>query len=373
MMKWALTHEFPNVLFLCVCVDPNAKGTAQEFSKLYFKGGPARLINGFIDNQDDFPDFQAQLGCQGFVIFGPDHKIIESSSPPWTQYRDNAFKWMEGKLREIVNPSADPKNPMNAPIGQQVRILGLQSAEGKELNGQCGEVVGSEWIGRYHVKLQGQIKALKPGNLEDATGAPVGSSMRITGLTSEKGQALNGKIVEVLGGASEERWIVRLDTQNLSLQKINLESVATKMDTDDGIPSLDEGVPSVGHEAMDKQHESCEEALKTLQSKLTVQSLSRVQSELVEHFKEEEELMTSVNFGGARDGAAMSAYSSHVADHRKLLDMVETAMQSLQQACPTSEGTVPEEVARRICRAFMEHAVLYDSLYAEKVNSVPVH
>jgi len=368
-MRWALSADFPRVVFLCVCVDPQALSTSKEFSKLYFKGGPASLINGFIDRQDDFPDFQAQLGCQGFVIFGPDHKIIEASSPPWVQHRDNAFRWIEAKLRSVLNPGVDSNNPLDAPVGWQVRVVGLQNAEFKELNGECGEVVGSTENGRYRVKLQDGVKSLKPGNLEDATGAPVGASMRVTGLTSEKGLPLNGKVVEILGGTCNGRWIFRLEGKNLSVPKANLEAVDAKMDSGNSIPSLEEGVPSVGHEAMDQQHASCEEALKTLKSKLSVNSLTRVQKELIEHFKEEETLMTAVDFGGASAGAPMSAYASHVGDHRKLLDMVDTALQSVQQACPTSEGSVPHEVAQRICTAFMEHAVLYDSLYTERVNA----
>mmetsp|Transcript_10135 Transcript_10135/g.22817 ORF Transcript_10135/g.22817 Transcript_10135/m.22817 type:complete len:326 (+) Transcript_10135:224-1201(+) len=323
MHRWAASGAFPRTIFLCACVDPAAVKTAKEFSQLYFKGAPRSLVNGFIDDRADFPNFQAQLGCQGFVIFGPGFKILEPSSAPWVEYRDQAFQAVEAKLQQILNPrKRAAENPMNAPLGQQVRIVGLQTAQGQKMNGQCGEVVSSSENGRYQVKLEqdNQVKSFRPENLEP---------------------------------------------------------IQTQKDAGDGggVVSLEEGVPSVGHKEMDDQHSSCIDALKALTSKLSVESLQHVRDELAEHFEEEERLMKEAGFGGAAEdaaGATMTAYGSHVSDHRRIIAVADEALLSLQNSCKTGPGAVPHEVANTIAKFFMEHATLYDSLYEGKIASTAV-
>lgn len=368
MAAWAADSKFAKAGFLCVCVDPDALATAKEFRQLYFARAPGSLVNGYIDNRADFPNFDAQLGCQGFVIFNSQHQIVEGASPAWLQHRGAAFQHVEGWLSKLVGVAADP---LGAPIGQLVRVKGLTSEGGRALNGQQGEVAGSTEAGRYLVTVNGESKAIGPENLEDATGAPVGKKLRVLGLTSEKGRKMNGQVGEVLGGTAGGRLILKLEAGQVSLKEENLQDVsgaraggeATKDD------ELFGAVGSVGHEAMDSQHQDCIGALKELSKTLTVSSLQRVRQLLKEHFDEEETLMSDNGFGAG--GGAFSALASHAKDHARIILVADDALAALVNVCSKSDsygGTVPKAVAEELCKGFVDHATMYDSLYEGKVN-----
>lgn len=372
MVAWAASGRFPKAGFLCICVDPNAAGTAQEFGQLYFAAAPVSLVNGFIDSRNDFPNFQAQLGCQGFVIFNSKHQIVVPSSAAFTQYREGAFRDVEGKLSHLLQPAA-PENPMNAPVGQQVRIVNLSSAAGAALNGQIGEVVGSTDAGRYQVKLGESTKALNPANLEDATGAPVGKMVMVFGLTSEKGSKMNGQEGEVLGGMANGRYIVKLSGATMALRKENLKDTAEE-DID---ASILHSVVSVGHSDMDAQHDTCKDALTELYENLSVKALKRTRDELKLHFDDEERLLAESGFGGGAGNDCcketsndFGAMKGHVYDHQRIIALVDDAIAKLSNVCDTSDsygGTVPKSVAATVCKAFVEHAKLYDALYEGKL------
>ncbi|CAE8585000.1 unnamed protein product [Polarella glacialis] len=377
MVAWARGGQFANTCFMCVCVDPNALGTAKEFSQLYFASAPESLVNGYIDGREDFPKFQAQLGCQGFIIFNSKHQIVAPSTLPWMQHRDGAFRDVEGKIGQLLDAAA-PQNPLNAPVGQHVRVVGLTSTAGMELNGQIGEVVGSQDTGRFLVKLTGGDKAFRPENLEDAVGAPVGRLVKVAGLTSAKGMALNGQVGKVLGGAGNGRYLVQLRETTMSLRTDNLQEVAGE-EADSG-ESLDR-VASVGHSGMDAQHDACEDALEDLYQKLSVESLLRTRQEFAEHFADEEKLLQESGFGGAADCTScaesgsndFSALGSHTADHKRILALADDALSRLKGVCEKSDalgGTVPKEVAVALRKAFVEHATMYDSLYEGKLEGV---
>lgn len=374
MVAWAASGRFPNAGFFCVCVDPDALGTAREFSQLYFKSAPSNLVNGFIDSRKDFPNFQAQLGCQGFVVFDSKHQLVVQSTLPWTQYRDGAFRDLEGKLLRVLEPPA-PENPLNAPVGQRVKIAGLASASGAELNGLLGTVVGSSANGSFIVNLGDCTKDFQPENLEDAGTAPVGKHVRVVGLTSEKGQALNGQIGEVRGSADGGCYLVRFDKSTMSLLPANLEEVLAKGAEEE---DLWKGVPSVNHEGMDHQHTSCIDALRLLAQTLTVQSLRRARDELASHFEDEETLLRNVGFDVSAGGDCksanpeFSAFASHVKDHRRIVAIADEALSALSNACHI-EGAVPKAVAVNLSRGFVEHAEMYDALYVDKLATESVY
>lgn len=361
MAAWAARGGFNNAGFLCICVDPNALGTAKEFAQLYFGSAPATLLNGFIDDRQDFPNFQAQLGCQGFILLdGSTHRIVASKTLPWSQHRDRAFRDVEAKLGSMLQPAL-PGNPLGAPVGQHVRVVNLASAAGEMLNGQSGEVVGSSENGRFLVKLASKTMGLRPENLEDVLGAPVGRTVRVAGLTSEKGQKFNGQLGEVLGGTSAGRYIVRLAEGTISFRPENLEE-ASPADDEPQAPV----VPSVGHEAMDAQHEACSQALGELVRSLTVPALRSAREELAAHFAEEEALLMNSGFGHS-EGTMASAMQNHVTDHQRIVGLADDTLASLRSACEASEGAVPKAAAAELCKAFEEHARLYDALYEGKL------
>jgi len=359
-MLWATSGRFKDAAFLCCCVDPSALSTAMDFERNYFRGAPPSLLNGFIDSQVDFPTFQAKLGCQGFAIFDAARNLKVSGTLPWMQHRDSAFRDLERKLRQVM-PYAPP------PVGRRLRIHGLASAKGAALNSQVGEVVGAGDNGRWLVRLDGAAEplAMKPDNLEEPM---LGMWVRICGLTSTKGLALNGQVGEVVGGTDSKRVSVRLGQETVALRQENLEEVDQPEDEKFG------AVESVGHAEMDADHDKCIAALRALKEKLTVPTLQAVRHELSDHFQQEEQLLRKAGFGGAVDGesgsmAGLSALESHTNDHSRIVAIADEALAKLDTACGGVEGAVPKATAVELIRAFVEHATLYDSLYAGKLES----
>lgn len=315
MALWALSSSFNDVCFLCVSVDPHGLSTAADFSRNYFNGAPNSLLNGYIDSRADFPSFQSQLGCQGFIIFDGAGQIKVPKSAEWQQYRDGAFRDVEGYLRKML-PDA------RAPVGRKVRLVGFASTvTGRHINGQLGEVVGAWGTDRWLVRLAGdEPLAIRPENLEECL--------------DEASEAQHGD--------------------------------------DDLVP-----VGSVNHDGMDKDHELCEDALRVLLQTLSVPALRRVRSELAGHFEREEALLREVGFGtvsqsedasgGVLASSGMfSALNNHIADHQRIVALADDALGRLVGACDSIEGSVPKAVATGLARSFREHATLYDSLYAEK-------
>lgn len=357
MAAWAAEARFEKAGFFCICVDRKSpSATAKEFREHYFAGAPESLVNGYIDSDEDFPNFDAQLGCQGFIIFNSTHEIVENSSLPYLAHRERAFQRLEYQLLNLLGTGALPAdNPIGAPIGQLVKIKGIDSDPDGSLNDQQGEVDGSEESGAYLVIVGGERKRVRPENLEDATDAPVGKTMRLTGV-GDLWSKYNGHDGEVLGGTASGRVIVQVGEMQICINAKNLQEISNEADN-----LLDQfsKVGSVGHEGMDAQHQECIGALKGLSSNLTVQSLREARRILKEHFDEEETLLSKSSFGGGDDGP-FSALRSHSKDHDRIICLADDALATLSS---TREGTVPKALAAKLCKAFVEHATMYDSLY----------
>jgi len=103
MRKWSVAppHDVGNARFVCICVDRSAQRTAKEFQKLYFDGG--KVLNTLIDCREDFPTFQAQLGCQGLIVLDANGIFATSKSPPFLQFRGQAFEYVEKLLQRLAN------------------------------------------------------------------------------------------------------------------------------------------------------------------------------------------------------------------------------------------------------------------------------
>ena len=103
MRKWSVAppHDVGNARFVCICVDRSAQRTAKEFQKLYFYGG--KVLNTLIDCREDFPTFQAQLGCQGLIVLDANGIFATSKSPPFLQFRGQAFEYVEKLLQRLAN------------------------------------------------------------------------------------------------------------------------------------------------------------------------------------------------------------------------------------------------------------------------------
>ena len=103
MRKWSVAppHDVGNARFVCICVDRSAQRTAKEFQKLYFDGG--KVLNTLIDCREDFPTFQAQLRCQGLIVLDANGIFATSKSPPFLQFRGQAFEYVEKLLQRLAN------------------------------------------------------------------------------------------------------------------------------------------------------------------------------------------------------------------------------------------------------------------------------
>ena len=103
MRKWSVAppHDVGNARFVCICVDRSAQRTAKEFQKLYFDGG--KVLKTLIDCREDFPTFQAQLGCQGLIVLDANGIFATSKSPPFLQFRGQAFEYVEKLLQRLAN------------------------------------------------------------------------------------------------------------------------------------------------------------------------------------------------------------------------------------------------------------------------------
>ncbi|KAL7522611.1 hypothetical protein ACHAWX_007305 [Stephanocyclus meneghinianus] len=88
-------------------------------------------------------------------------------------------------------------------------------------------------------------------------------------------------------------------------------------------------LPSVGIPSMDHEHERCEEALSALLRTLDMESLTNVMEMLTEHFQNEESLMRASGFGNP--GESISAFSNHVNDHERILDIGYRALAKLSK------------------------------------------
>lgn len=125
-------------------------------------------------------------------------------------------------------------------------------------------------------------------------------------------------------------------------------------------------VDAVGHAGIDAEHERCAVALRLLQDTLTISSLRSVRSELVSHFNHEEDLLREAGIGGdqASDASGLSAYGNHIKDHARIVGIADAALAKLDAACDRFEGSVPKAAVSELAKAFVEHATLYDALYA---------
>lgn len=383
MVQWAASRKYPGIGFLCICVDPDARNIAKEFGNLYFGSAPESFINGFIEDKSDFPNFQAQLGCQGFIIFNSEFEIVIPRTKPWMQHRDGAFRDLENKLSHLLERTT-LQNPLKAPLGQQMRIVNLTGADGTKLNGLIGKIVGSTTHGKYLVKVdksrqggarkKGKKLTLSAENLEDATDAPIGKIVQVTDLTNAKDVKLNGQTGEVLGGAANGSWIVKLGESTTTLRKENLKEQSNDS-SDDGI--CFSSIASVGHATMDAQHKDSMSVLAMLYQQLSVQTLRQAQQDLAAHFAEEEALLREAGFGGAEGGGAQcncnndfSALGSHIADHKRMIALANDTLSEIGDVCNSSDAygsIVPKELAVNLCKAFTDHAAMYDSLYEGKL------
>ena len=150
----------------CISVDGQPERCAREFQKLFFSTGDNAATNCFIDNQEDFPTFPAQLGCQGFIVLDHrSHFVTLRSMPVFLEARGGAFRAVERLLAPLIEAA---KKSSTAAAPREGRAVVLTNLGNAELNGARAVELPDEEAppGRVAVRLgDGRVVAVKTTNL----------------------------------------------------------------------------------------------------------------------------------------------------------------------------------------------------------------
>lgn len=133
MRRWSETYAESEVRFACVCVDGRPEDVCAEFQDLYFKD--SSVFNAFIREQQDFPTFPSQLGCQGFVVVDARGSFATLRSPSLNRVGKAAFEYVERVLDQLL---AAPE-PAGAPDAKDDEAPGDGPTKAKFVDNPCSE------------------------------------------------------------------------------------------------------------------------------------------------------------------------------------------------------------------------------------------
>jgi hemerythrin len=136
MEHWA--GKFPNVQFLCVCVE--SAGVAQLFDRMI---GFRNVINCYIPSRQYLPRGYGQLGCSGFIVSDAKGNFISRKSKAYLDYGEDAFLHVESLLtkelkagstmqqKEVAAPSCVTINDRRADVKTSVSVpsIGIVSMD----------------------------------------------------------------------------------------------------------------------------------------------------------------------------------------------------------------------------------------------------
>lgn len=98
---WRGAYAPQDVTLIAICVEHGRpERVAREFQQQIF--GDGGVINGFIDDPEDFPDFPIQLGCQGLVVLNGAGEFVTTRSPAYLDLRGGAFRAVERMLEPLI-------------------------------------------------------------------------------------------------------------------------------------------------------------------------------------------------------------------------------------------------------------------------------
>mmetsp|Transcript_3746 Transcript_3746/g.8543 ORF Transcript_3746/g.8543 Transcript_3746/m.8543 type:complete len:334 (+) Transcript_3746:376-1377(+) len=321
MRIWS--ERFPRIAFACVCVEAAGRTVevARDFQTAYF--GDSSVFNSFIRDQEDFPTFPSQLGCQGFVIVDEKGRFATLRSPSLNKVGKAAFEYVERVLAQLMATASD--------------LESLESAVEK----RRGEEDGRE---------------LRYGTWQDSE--PPQPQQQQQQLQQQQ-------------AARAKKWIdegAKVDLSPASAP--GPKAVFAEHACRDAPQPLDEGacplcleLPSVGHARMDAEHAELEDLMGACVKSLRASDVEALRASFERHALEEEDLMRRSGFGGGGGGGMFSAVNSHAADHQNILKLAAEVA-----ASATCCGKVSETDVRRLCRNIIEHAVNFDSRYAGQLH-----
>lgn len=319
MEAWASSSKYRDkVQFLCICVE--SKQVAQNFGNMFRF---TNVINGFIPSDQHMPRGYGQLGCSGFILVDEEGNFLSKRTTAFLDVGDEAFRDLEDLLSsymEEMEPSSasedvkvlHPNYPYSK--GNIVVLDGIKSQS--HLNGKKVQILGFETrTGRFSVQFvddKSRRIAVAPCSL-----APDTDSVSKTGenITSDKVETAPRK------RKSKEEEEKKAD-------EISFTSI--------------EAPASVGVDCMDDEHQSCSDAINQLLEGLPNASpelLRRVVMELEEHFKHEEVLMKK-HWKQSQNASSFSAFSSHVNDHQRILNIGQNELNRVEEESKSSETIV---------------------------------
>lgn len=115
MEAWAANSDFGHIAFICINVDTPVTASLQAAKQFSANLHLANCYTGFIRDKKNMPLF-GQLGCSGFIISKPDGSIIVPKSPPYLQYQNNAFYWMENYFHSMMKSKVNVSKICDDPV-----------------------------------------------------------------------------------------------------------------------------------------------------------------------------------------------------------------------------------------------------------------
>jgi len=196
--------------------------------------GQRGVITGWLEEKGRF---EVQLSNGNFINLKPGNltKVEQQASALFMKV-EQKVEQVQGWLNHVF--LTDGKKPATLVAGEVLEIFGLESDQGKALNGQRGMITG--WLeekGRFEVQLNnGNPVNVRPGNLKkDAESEPdeelvplgVGDVVEICRLESGLGKALNARRGVITGWLEEEgRFQIQLnDGYSVNMKLGNLRRV----------------------------------------------------------------------------------------------------------------------------------------------------
>mmetsp|Transcript_65924 Transcript_65924/g.154271 ORF Transcript_65924/g.154271 Transcript_65924/m.154271 type:complete len:368 (-) Transcript_65924:115-1218(-) len=363
MNSWAAEGIF-DCNFLCICVlgDRSAYGLCKEMSN---QMKLTHCVNGFVESARDMPTY-GQLGCQGFIILDKEHKVVSEGTSPFMQVRALAFQHVEALLNSVCK---------NLPLpdlcpGEEVQLVkapaGLEKLQG--YRGICTRAEGDKVdFGFMDGPLQGKVIAVPRSSVERLEPMDEESMQTCSNGTCGQGCSTSASKDQQAedcgscnGGTCKPGMGCEAGYNNAGTEcdPSNCDRAECHIDPSFVSQALD--LISVKVASMDSEHEECAVALRRLVETRSREVLEEVLRCLSDHFAHEEALFEEHGFG-VHANEKLSAKTSHVKEHRRLLDKVRKQL---------SRGpSVPAPFVRELLQEFHEHTTLYDVQYADFLAS----
>lgn len=315
MDAWAVKYK-GRATFVCVCCAGHQ--LAEEF------GNQLRLkncVNSWVDRQN--MPFWGQLGCNGFILFDKNLKVLKAKTSAFLEVRDQAFREVETILSRVLAPP--PRKHISVPSISAVQSMSVKQLKAliTSLSGSFSDCVEKADLIRRAMQL---VEKARP-----ASDSPAPKRRKRQGVT-------------------EARPPVPATTST------------------DAVSPMGE-IKSVKVKVLDDEHEECMKALAAMVERKDYDSLMAVIRVYESHFKHEEELLdkhlyAAASTTGGSFNADAGVRRSHYSDHGRLIAELHEATCASKRGVPLSKTFL-----ERTLRNFEDHANRYDATYAARLSA----